>query len=244
MVVQENPVFGQITALRNRLKFDKDIIRIFSGLPGSGKSYHATLEILDWVQKGGQVYTNANIDFRDTFPKLNCFSVKRFDDIKDFKYFRNSLIVYDEGHIGLDSRDWKTLEHSERVLLSQLRKIGNKLIVISQDFDRVDTVVRDLTSLCVEHHRAGRLFWWSEYLPADIKRKRRKKLSLFPTFSWFDKKVADTYNCDELFGMDYEINLPFKTFPPTFFGRLSKLERDEVEKRVKELSTDEALTFD
>lgn len=212
---------------RDKLKFDKNIFRVFSGLQGSGKSYHATLEAYKWVKRGGTVFTNGTLDFRKHFPKLSHENIRIYDSVEDIIYFRNSLIIFDEGHIQLDSRDWKELGKKARILLSQLRKLGNKIILISQDFDRLDTIPRDLTEVIYEHHRFKKLLWWKQFLPQDIKRVKRKLIGAW--FTLFDNRIAESYNCDELFGEMFLKELPLKVFEISKFSTEQQIQKVEFE---------------
>jgi len=212
---------------RDKLKFDKNIFRVFSGLQGSGKSYHAALEAYKWIKKGGRVYSNGVLDFRKYFPNLPHENIRIYDSVEDIIYFRNSLIIFDEGHIQLDSRDWKELGKTARILLSQLRKLGNKIILISQDFDRLDTIPRDLTEVVYEHHRFKKILWWKQFLPQDIKRVKRKLIGAW--FTVFDKRIAESYHCDELFGDIFLKQLPPKVFEVSQFPTEPQIQKVEFE---------------
>jgi len=201
---------------RDKLGNYKDIFTVYTGLQKKGKTYHAALEVQRWVSKGGIVATNGTFDFRKTFPKLKHENIRIIQSLKDILSFRNSLIIWDEAHLTLDSRDWSELGKVERILLTQLGKMHNHIILIVHDFDRLDTIPRDLCEKVVEHHRVGKFFWWKKFLPQDIKRAKRKMIGF--GFARFDIRIGESYRCDEFFGKPFKDTIAaMETYPISAF---------------------------
>lgn len=217
------------------------MFNVYTGLRGTGKSNDAVIQIRDYLADGRKAWVNFKVDFRKTYPNLPHENCLLFDDLDDLKYMRgvkgkNNLMVMDEAHWRLNSRSWMKLGTEIPQYIAQSRKLHMDLILISQSFARLDSIARDLTETVREHHKFGGkddtkpyFFWWKEYDPDKVHLVKRKNLR------WkiyrFDKKIADSYNTDELFG-DLLKTLPPKEFPKSYISNVmpEKIDKAYVKK--------------
>lgn len=188
------------------------MLTVYCGLMGSGKSYHAVAKAVEYLKRGKNVYVNFYVDFRkytkQKLPVEKCF---RFDDMSDLAYMRNGLCILDEGHWNLFSRDWKDLSKQTVGYITNSRKIEMDIIIITQSFEMLDVIARNLTGVCVLHNsfgggwtkqhkpKAPLFIFYKEYDPNQLHLTRKK--SVYSQFMLFDKKLADCYSTHEIFGV-------------------------------------------
>jgi len=203
---------------------------VYSGKRGTGKTYHAVLEIKKALEQNRNVFVNFTVDFRKEFPDLPHQNCKYFDTLNDMAYMRDCLMVFDEAHSDLSSRNWQTLPKETSQYMSLSRHTHVDVLFISQDISKLDKHARDITEFCVEHHVLGGqynhkkqkysktlFFWTSKFLPKEIDKARR--ISFGNQFFRFDNKIANCYNTDELFGSLLK-QLPPKIFLPSYEPRI------------------------
>lgn len=147
------------------------MIRTVTGTPGSGKTCYAVMEIVDALAAGKTVATN--IALSDDFGRriarrnpANLLSRRRLDAataavqgrlavLNDPAELRlvwpvdrgegRCLVVIDEAHALLDSRDFRSPERQEWITwLTQHRKLGLDLLFVVQHQEMLDTNVRRL----------------------------------------------------------------------------------------------------
>lgn len=130
------------------------MIVIFTGLPGSGKSYklgQTAIELLyrnrKMHERGAplrKVYTNLKLsadveaEFRDY--------IEYWTELKQLTPLRDVDVLIDEVATYFDARLWETLSLEMRRWLAQHRKFGIEIYGTSQDFAQVDKAFRRLTS--------------------------------------------------------------------------------------------------
>jgi len=146
------------------------MIVIFTGLPGSGKSYKlgkTCVEVLyrnkKRYEKDLDYYWNpdkAKLATKEPIKRVMWTNLKFGPDVEAefkgyFKYWtelkqltplRDVDIVIDEVGTYFDSRLWETLSLEMRRFLSQHRKFGIDIYGTAQDFAQVDKAFRRLTS--------------------------------------------------------------------------------------------------
>lgn len=159
------------------------MISFYSGTPGSGKSLHVAILIEDWLQRGKNVI--ANFEFRDDLVKkswrhdkgqylyfpdsqimdesldpVSCFTgfAQNFHSADKYGSILESqtLLVFDEGGVLFNSRDWQT-RYRRRWLwfFSQHRKFGFDIVIISQNERQIDRQVRANFEYEYTHKRVG-----------------------------------------------------------------------------------------
>lgn len=134
---------------------------VYSGVPGSGKTYHAVRDI--WFNRA-PVITNVQVagisdvavlPIGDITPRLlMAFSSRWFEE---HPYRENSLLlVVDEAQLLFNSRTWNDGDRLDWLaFLSQHRKYGYKCIFIAQSIDMIDKQFRCLCEFDVRHTAAS-----------------------------------------------------------------------------------------
>jgi len=142
------------------------MIVIFTGLPGSGKSYKLGQTLVDilyrnkrqheksikqWetTQEGQKpemrmLYTNLQFkpDVEAEFPN----QIAYWTDLRQLTPLRDVDVAIDEIATYFDARLWETLSLEMRRWLAQHRKFGVEIYGTAQDFAQVDKAFRRLTS--------------------------------------------------------------------------------------------------
>lgn len=170
----------------------------YTGKRGAGKSYAATHLAEKTLLAGLPVWANYHLDFTKNprkVPTEKCFLA---EDINDLAYMRDGLFIFDEAHWKLSSREWKDLKSDTHQYLAQSRKIGMDVVLVSQNFKRLDTIVRELVERVDEYHRIGRLGFRLSFTPDEIDSAKRTKVG-FGLF-WLRRRIFDSYDTKELFG--------------------------------------------
>ena len=134
---------------------------VYSGVPGSGKTYHA---VRDMRFNRAPVITNANVSglpnvavlpLEKITPKLlMAFSVLYF---QSHRYKENELLlVVDEAQLLFNSRTWNDDNRMDWLaFLSQHRKYGYRCIFVSQDIAMIDKQFRCLCEFDCRHTAAS-----------------------------------------------------------------------------------------
>jgi len=145
------------------------MIVIFTGLPGSGKSYklgRTVVEILYRNKKAHEadqdrywsltnklvfkeperrlVYTNLQMK-PDVLAEFAGY-IRTWTELRQLTPLRDCDVIIDEVATYFDARLWETLSLEMRRWLAQHRKFGIEIYGTSQDFAQVDKAFRRLTS--------------------------------------------------------------------------------------------------
>jgi len=179
-------------------------IVLYTGRPGSGKTYTMTHHLIKKLNRGVIVYSNYLIEWNGTrkYPKTN---LRPWSAIKEWENMTNCIIACDEGQRYLNSRKWESLSEQTQLKLSQHRKDAVHLFLTSQHINRLDIIARELVDFwfnCEMWWRGESVFkrgrnWFiilREYDPdTDI-----KQYKLLPPLSkkiiWFTKRRARRYD--------------------------------------------------
>lgn len=199
---------------------------LYSGTPGSGKSLHAAQKIVAALKGRKTVIANFPINFdyfkkrNGKMPKLGTFEYVQNQDLtvpflkkysKDnFKHFKEHqcLVVIDECAVLFNPRidrkdriDWVTF-------LSQHRKYGYDILLISQSDTLIDRQIRPMIETEYKHRALsnygiagwlfseifGNYFWVNSYwygcrmkLSSNVFRFHKKQSSLYDSFKLFDE---------------------------------------------------------
>jgi len=130
------------------------MIVIFSGLPGSGKSYKMGQTLV------GILYRNKKLCEKTGIKRMVWTNLKLKEEVEQefegfFEYWtelrqliplRDVDVFIDEVGTYFDARLWETLSLEMRRWLNQHRKFGIELYGTAQDFAQVDKAFRRLTS--------------------------------------------------------------------------------------------------
>lgn len=111
------------------------MIRAVIGLPGSGKTLHATKEIRNAILSGRQVYSNVHVN--DT-------GYIYYEDFALLTDARDGLIILDEAQVYINARNWASLPPTFQFFLQRHRHNGLDLLALTQSLTRTDKVFREL----------------------------------------------------------------------------------------------------
>jgi len=152
-----------------------DMIVIFTGLPGSGKSYKLGRTVVDILYRNQKYYRKQLAAYEkdpsrfvppgqllsvEPKPRLLWTNlqlspqveaefpglIKYWTELKALPPLRDCDVVIDEVSVYFDARLWETLSLEMRRWLAQHRKFGIEIYGTSQDFAQVDKAFRRLTS--------------------------------------------------------------------------------------------------
>lgn len=143
-------------------------IWLYSGTPGSGKSFHAAKDIVRRLKKGGGLICNfpvnedfvpakklrAHVEYWDnselTAERLVAYALERHKIGKE----NQTLVVIDECQIIFNCRDFGRKDRNAWVtFFAQHRKLGYNVILISQSDRMIDRQIRSLIETEVRHRK-------------------------------------------------------------------------------------------
>lgn len=196
-------------------------IFIFTGTPGSYKSYHATDTIIDYLKSGRNVIANFPVDYKKVLKK----------EIKgEFIYIDNlsltpqyliefakehhkkndkcqTLVVIDEASIIFNSREFNRKDRTEWIkFLANHRHLNYNFILISQLDTMLDKQIRGLIEYEYKHRALKRynfITWLLSkvcgglYMTLEI--WYPCKMRIGSRFCKFHKKIASCYDTMALF---------------------------------------------
>lgn len=190
-------------------------IYLYTGTPGSGKSFHATKDIYTKVKKKKKntVISNYNLNipkkYKENFVYLDNseITVNYFYQyaIKNNKVGEENqtLIILDEAQILFNSRDWNS-KNNQRMewikFFSQHRKFGYNIIMIAQNDRMIDRQIRSLVEYEVAHMKINNYF---RIIPITVflavTRWYGQKMKVSQEVMMYNKKIAKLYNSYEIF---------------------------------------------
>lgn len=143
-------------------------ISIYSGTPGSGKSYHATARIRDALYRRHPVPVVCNYDLRTDLRNREFFHFKpnvglhpdwlvgfATDWWKSHRFRENGiLLVIDECQLLFNSREWSNPDRMAWLeFFSQHRHYGYEVVFVAQSDRMVDRQFRALLEYDVQHRK-------------------------------------------------------------------------------------------
>lgn len=198
-------------------------ISIYDGTVGSGKSYHALEDIIDFLRKGGYVIANFPLKFSDNhirngmadrflyipdeqFKNLGMSLLFDISNQYDFYGHENScMVVIDEaGEYFPPAEDRSKKQQQWKLFFTQSRKLGYDFTLIVQDDKSINRTIRKCVEYQITHRKANNIFPF-KYLPFTLfmhvrywnKGTRRERLGSSSTI--FVKKLSEMYNTYQLF---------------------------------------------
>lgn len=214
---------------------------LYSGTPGSGKSLHAARRIITTLKAGKTIIANFPINM-DYFKnkhtgnrpkKLGKFEYVQNQDLTvpflkrysrdNLKHFRESqcLVVIDECAVIFNPRTAKEDRQEWVTFLTQHRKYGYDLLLISQSDCLIDRQIRPMIETEYKHRALsnygiwgwvlslviGKWFWVNSYwygcrmrLGSDVFRFNKKEAKIYDSFRLFDlgegDEVKDESDCE------------------------------------------------
>lgn len=191
------------------------MIYLYSGTPGSGKSYHSTYDIYRKLSKKKFNSVIANFPFNVPEKCKGQFTyVDNTDLTVDYlvRYaFENhelglenqTLIVIDESQILFNSRNWNSNSHVRMdwiKFFSQHRKLGYNIILMALNDKMIDRQIRCLVEYEVSHMKMNNYFF---FLPFSafmcVTRWYGQRMKVSHEVIIFRKKIADLYDSYAIF---------------------------------------------
>lgn len=162
-----------------------DLIWLYSGTPGSGKSLHAASYLYWWLRSGKPAICNFDINLfavsrhteqlrflslsnNQLTPDLLRKIAFNYFDLRELPVREDSiLLVIDEAQLMFNAREWQTSGRSDWLsFFSQHRKYGYKIILLAQ-FDRmIDRQIRSLIEYEFIHRKVSNMGWRGFFLSA------------------------------------------------------------------------------
>lgn len=144
------------------------MIELYTGVPGSGKSLHATRDIYNALRQGKKVIANYPIDTSKIKKcKGEFLYVKNEDSTAKFLYDyamenfepkeNRILLVIDEAGVPFNSRSWDDGNRMDFIKFFTLhRKLGYRIIMLSQSDKMIDKQIRSFIEYTVIHKNIAR----------------------------------------------------------------------------------------
>lgn len=150
------------------------MITLYSGTPGSGKSYHAAVDIISRYRKGGGLICNfpvvppADMGIRPRKPLRVSYwdnaeitpgrLIAYADRYHKIGVEGQTLVIIDEAQIIYNSRDGLAREDKNRRMdwikfYSQHRKLGYNVMLIAQNDRMIDRQIRTLIEVETKHRK-------------------------------------------------------------------------------------------
>jgi len=189
-----------------RLSLDSCIMSIVlhTGRPGTGKTYNLTRDVLKALDRGRIVYSNYRIFWEGAEGKIWNWKKFKFDKViypkSNLRYWNKlsdlfeveeGIIVMDEAHIYMRSRNWEKLPEEMERKLSQHRKDGLHIWGTVQAVQRIDVIFRELVDYWYVYE--NKMFWFVRW-EFDIDQDKTKKFALSKKWIWKDKKIYEFYD--------------------------------------------------
>lgn len=187
------------------------MIWLYSGTPGSGKSFHAVFDILKKVKRKekNKVIANFPLEVKKEKHRKNFIYIDNSEMTIDYltNYARNNhrvgiegqtLVVIDEAQILFNSRDWGTNSNKRMAWIkffSQHRKYGFNFIMISQFDKMIDKQIRSLIEYEIAHMKMNNFFI---FLPMTfflcVERWYGQKMKTGHQILKYNKRISKAYN--------------------------------------------------
>jgi hypothetical protein len=141
------------------------MIWLYSGTPGSGKSYHCAKDVYSRLKSGKRVIANTVYNLglikesnreKFTYKDNSELTVKFLEDYSKENHVTGvegqTLLVIDECSVMFNSRDYARKDRMEWItLLQQHRKLGYNIILIAQSDRMIDRQIRNFIEYDVKH---------------------------------------------------------------------------------------------
>lgn len=198
------------------------MIYLYTGTPGSGKSYHACADIYYRIhRKKGNNRVIANFPISDETDRFTYMDNSEITPKNLIKYAQGkhkfgiegqTLVIIDEAQIIFNSRSWNSSDGSRMdwiVFFTQHRKLGFDFILIAQNDRMIDRQIRCLVEYEVSHMKIGnyfRMLPFTVFLAVTHWYGQRMKLN--HEMILYRKKIANMYDTYKMFNEEYQLELP------------------------------------
>ena len=223
------------------------MIYLYTGTPGSGKSYHSIEDILGYLWTKRNVIANFPFIIKDKEKKKGWKDrylywdnenitvdnlVKKSFEMGWYGKEKRCLLIIDEAGAKFNSRDWNTDSKGRQQWInffSQHRKLGYTIIIVTQDDRMIDRQIRNMAEYEIKHRVVNNVAIF-KYLPikifAYVQYWYGSRQRLGAEFGIFKKRIAKRYDTMKLFeGTLKGIEVPDKkTIEP------GKIELDQAQR--------------
>jgi len=169
------------------------MIVAYTGLSGSGKTYHMTQVALSLMQRGEIVFSRHELE--GAYPLVNEREMLRMNDCHVF---------FDEWHQDHSAKDWWNMDEVLKHMVTQSRKYRIIIHWSAQHWLYMDSFIRRNTDFCWEHKsmmrdpdtgnsRIGLSRAW-KVAGIEMELKRRQPEILAKKWIWIKKSVYANYN--------------------------------------------------
>lgn len=114
------------------------MIIAYTGMPGGGKTYALVWRAYKAIKEGRTVFAN--------FPLKGTYQIT-LDDLCDYRFPENSVVLIDEAGRWFNSREWKDLPPEVFDMFTMHRHLQMDLYIGVQSFARVDKSLREVVEL-------------------------------------------------------------------------------------------------
>lgn len=139
------------------------ICNVYFGLPGSGKTTHATKLAIDEqrkIEKGTSQYSHVMTNFKVNYPGIEIFDISYMKE----HICPDSLIIIDEATLsGLDCRNYKSFDQAIQAFVMLVRHQNASLRWYSQGWSTLDLRIRQITDEVYYIHK-GSIRRWITYI--------------------------------------------------------------------------------
>lgn len=114
------------------------MIIAYTGMPGSGKTFALVQRADKAMRAGRMVFAN--------FPLKGTYQIS-LDDICNYQFPEDCVVLIDEAGRWFNSREWKDLPHEVFDLFTMHRHVQMDLFIAVQSFARIDKSLREVVEL-------------------------------------------------------------------------------------------------
>lgn len=205
--------------------------KCYTGTPGSGKSLHATRNMVGWLEEGKNVIANFPIKVNEIKKNRGHFFYFSNDDITvpllmqfnrtmhEPRKMGQTLLVIDEASVKFNSRTWNAKDRLDFLsFFAQHRHYGYDIILIQQNLNQIDSQIRALVEIEV-HHRHANNYWLYRWLPFQLFIAVERNTAIK------DKNSADFFTYSKYYGGLYDT---FFEFNPALAVKPTKIIQDQI----------------
>lgn len=196
------------------------MITLYSGTPGSGKSYHAVALALRVLNSGRYVIANFPLKFKDKqikkgYDKRFFYKPNEQITINELIYFAfeqemiekakesQCLVIIDEAGGRFNCRDFGKSDRAEWIdFFSQHRKIGYDFVLVAQNDRMLDRQIRGYLETEIKHRKINNFgpFWILPFpVFVGVEYWYTAKQRVGSEFMLFRKKIANQYDSMKMF---------------------------------------------
>ncbi len=230
-------------------------ISLYSGTPGSYKSYHATNDVVTWLGRGKNVIANYPVDASKYYSKRKKLGLFKFvtneqltvdflirfarNNHKPGKLKAQTLVVIDEASIKFNAREIDRKDRMEWIkFLANHRHYNFDIIMIAQSDRMLDRQVRGLLEYDIKH-RALKNWNLGAAIASIIfgglfhcvEYWYPCHLKTATNLKKFNKKIANCYDTMALFNLDDNVSKVSKAV--TSSSSAQSIDREKLRARLQ-----------